>query len=154
MHGRMLRTHDIHGLTMRLVPIRLPRPCLYTTGITTTTIWTLNQRRRYPQLDRSGGALLMQLFPTSVLPNGQFARSLGSPSLGGLSYDELARHHAWVRALRKPELVAECHQLRVPGNINVAKAMLQSRLLACYRNQLQRSDGSGGGAGSSDAHGA
>lgn len=44
-----------------------------------------------------------------VLLGVQSTGSLGLPSPIGLSYDELARHHARVCALRKPELMAECH---------------------------------------------
>ena len=80
--------------------------------------------------------------------------SLGSPGAVGLSYEELAGHHARVRALRKPELVAECHRVGVAGNVNVAKATLQSRLLAYYRAQVRSSalDGDAGGSmGADDA---
>ena len=51
----------------------------------------------------------------------------------------LARHSARVRSARKQELVDECHQLGLPGNINVPKATLQQRLLAFYRSQLRSS---------------
>ena len=68
-----------------------------------------------------------------MLRSAQSDVSLGSPSAVGLSYADLAGHHTRVRALRKPELVEECHRVGVAGNINVAKATLQSRLLAYYR---------------------
>ena len=102
---------------------------------------------------QAGGDTAAAADTPPVLPCPQSDVSLGSPSAVGLSYDELASHHARVRALRKPELVAECHQLGVAGNINVAKATLQSRLLAYYRTQLRSSDSGGAGEGPSDAHG-
>lgn len=76
------------------------------------------------QVRRGTVAAVVPPLPPPMLLDGQFAESLGSLSPGQLSYNELARHHARVRLLHKPELVAECHQLGVPGNINVAKATL------------------------------
>ena len=107
-----------------------------------------------PVAGQAGGDTAAAADTPPVLPCPQSNVSLGLPSAVGLSYDELASHHARVRALRKPELVAECHRVGVAGNVNVAKATLQSRLLAYYRAQVRSSAGDGDAAGSMGADGA
>ena len=88
--------------------------------------WSTGVGRLGPRHDTV--SLLLQMPPPLC-----FSTS-SSHSPGGLSYDELIRHHARDCTLRKPELVSLCHQLGVPANINVAKATLQSSLFAYYRN--------------------